>query len=165
MTFLNPLDALIPKIPFSFFADFSVRVTSEARGSVSVGFWGSRQLSPFWGGSSQGALSTPSIESPPAPGTQPPPPPTCPPLAVFSNPPSSPPTQRVGSQPPHPQVEDSPLKRRTGAFYPPSYSFSLFGSPPLPPGGPSGAQDSATWPRPSGHLFRTAGTPKQQGVV
>ena len=40
MTFLNPLDALIPKIPFSFYADFSVWVTSEARGSVSVGFWG-----------------------------------------------------------------------------------------------------------------------------
>ena len=71
-TFLNPLDALIPKIPFSFFADFWVRVISEARGSVSVGIWGSRQLSPFfWGGvSSQGALSTPPppIESPPTPG-------------------------------------------------------------------------------------------------
>ena len=41
MTFLNPLDALIPKIPFSFFADFWVWVTSEARGSASVGlsFW------------------------------------------------------------------------------------------------------------------------------
>ena len=63
MTFLNPLNALIPKIPFSFFADFWVWVTSEARGSVLVGFWGSRQLSPFWGGggggSSQGDLSTP----------------------------------------------------------------------------------------------------------
>ena len=71
MTFRNPLDALIPKIPFSFFADFWVWVTSEAPGSVSVGFWGSRQLSPFWWGSSQGALSTPPppIESPPAQGT------------------------------------------------------------------------------------------------
>ena len=61
ISFLNPLDALIPKIPFSFLADFWVRVTSEARGLVSVGFWGSRQLSPFWGrgGASQGALSTP----------------------------------------------------------------------------------------------------------
>ena len=29
------------------------------RGSVSVGFWGYRQLSPFWGGSGQGAASTP----------------------------------------------------------------------------------------------------------
>ena len=48
-------------IPFSFFADFWVRVTSEARGSVSVAFWGARQLSPLGGGgeSSQGALSTP----------------------------------------------------------------------------------------------------------
>ena len=27
MTFLNPLDALIPKNPFSFFAEFWVRVT------------------------------------------------------------------------------------------------------------------------------------------
>ena len=33
--FLNPLDALIPKIPlFSFFADFWVWVTSEAWGLV-----------------------------------------------------------------------------------------------------------------------------------
>ena len=40
MTFLNPLDALIPKSPFSFFGDFWVRVTSEAQGSVSVGFGG-----------------------------------------------------------------------------------------------------------------------------
>ena len=69
-TFLNPLDALIPKIQKSFFADFWVWVTSEAQGSVSVGFWGSCQLSPFWGrgGSSQGALST-----------APPPPRKCPP--------------------------------------------------------------------------------------
>ena len=63
MTFLSPLDALIPKIAFSFFAEFWVWVTSEARGSISVGFLGSRQLSPFFwegGGSSQGALSTPA---------------------------------------------------------------------------------------------------------
>ena len=71
MIFLNPLDALIPKIPFSFFAAFWVRVTSGARGSVSVGFWGGRQLSPFWegGGSGRRALSTPfpspASESPP----------------------------------------------------------------------------------------------------
>ena len=59
--FLNPLHALIPKIPFSFFAEFRVRATSGARGSVSVGFWGARQLSPLGGGggASQGALSTP----------------------------------------------------------------------------------------------------------
>ena len=49
MTFLNPLVALIPKVPFSFFADFWVWVTSEAWGTVSLGFWGPRQLSPFWG--------------------------------------------------------------------------------------------------------------------
>ena len=49
MTFLKPLNALIPKIPFSFFAEFWVWVTSKARGSVSVGIWGSQQLSPFWG--------------------------------------------------------------------------------------------------------------------
>ena len=32
--FLNLLDTLIPKNPFSFFAEFWVRVTSGARGSV-----------------------------------------------------------------------------------------------------------------------------------
>ena len=32
MTFLNPLDALIPKIPFSFFAEFGVLVTSGPGG-------------------------------------------------------------------------------------------------------------------------------------
>ena len=62
MTFLNPLDALIP---FSFFTDFWVWVTSEARGSVSVGFLESRQLSPFWGGgSSQRDISTPPPPNP-----------------------------------------------------------------------------------------------------
>ena len=59
MTFLNPLDALIPKIPFSFFPDFWVWVTSEARGSVSVGFWGSCQLSLFLGGGPAGGLYRP----------------------------------------------------------------------------------------------------------
>ena len=49
MTFPNPLDALIPKIPFSFSPDFWVWVTSKAWGLDSVGFWGSCQLSPFWG--------------------------------------------------------------------------------------------------------------------
>ena len=75
MTFLNPLNALIPRIPFSFFADFWIWVTSKAWGSVSVAFWGCCQLSPFWGrgGSSQGALLTPPpppppIASPVAPG-------------------------------------------------------------------------------------------------
>ena len=46
ITCLNPLDALIPKIPFSLFADFWVWVTSEAQGSVSVGFRGSCQSFP-----------------------------------------------------------------------------------------------------------------------
>ena len=46
----SELNALIPKIPFSIFADHWVWVTSEAQVSVSVGFWGSRQLSPFGGG-------------------------------------------------------------------------------------------------------------------
>ena len=65
MTFLNPLDALIPKIPFSFFSDFWVWVTSEAHGSVSVGFWGSCQLSPFWGG---GGVQPEGSINPPPPG-------------------------------------------------------------------------------------------------
>ena len=73
MTFLNPLDALIPKTPFSFFAEFWVRVTSEAQGSVSLGFWGPRQLSPFWGrGLARGLYRPPppSIESPSTPGAR-----------------------------------------------------------------------------------------------
>ena len=65
MTFLNPLDALIPKIPFSFFPDFWVSVTSEARGSVSVGFWGSRQLNLFLGGGPAAGLYRP-----PPPGNE-----------------------------------------------------------------------------------------------
>ena len=64
MTFLNPLDALIPKIPFSFFPDFWVWVTSKAWGSDSVGFWGSCQLSPFWGRG--GVRPEGSIDPPPA---------------------------------------------------------------------------------------------------
>ena len=62
MTFLNPLNALIPKIPFSWsFAEFWV--TSGPQGSVSVGLWGAWQLNPFFwgGGSSQRAVSTPSL--------------------------------------------------------------------------------------------------------
>ena len=34
MTFLSPLDPLIPKIPFSFFAEIWVRVTFGAWGSI-----------------------------------------------------------------------------------------------------------------------------------
>ena len=41
MTLLTPLDALIPRIPFSLSAEFRVRVTSGPSGSVSVEFWGS----------------------------------------------------------------------------------------------------------------------------
>ena len=50
MIFLNPLDALIPKIPFSFFAKLWGQVTSRARESVSVGFpGGGGELSPLGG--------------------------------------------------------------------------------------------------------------------
>ena len=60
MIFLNPLDALIPKIPFSFLAEFRVWITSGARGSASVGFWGGLSIELFLGGvPSQNALSTP----------------------------------------------------------------------------------------------------------
>ena len=74
MTFLNPLDALIPKIPFSFFTDFGVWVTSEAWGLVLVGFRGSRQLNPFGGGGGGG----------PAGGLYRPPPPPPPPGSESS---------------------------------------------------------------------------------
>ena len=43
-------DSKNPIFIFFFLADFWVWVTSGARGSVSVGFWGARQLSPFFGG-------------------------------------------------------------------------------------------------------------------
>ena len=46
-------------------------VTSGAQGSLLVGIWGARQLSPFGGQSSQRAVSTPppEVESPPTPCT------------------------------------------------------------------------------------------------
>ena len=61
MTFLNPLDSLIPKIPFSFFADFRVWLTSEAPGVSLVRILGVPSIEPliFGGWSSHGALSTP----------------------------------------------------------------------------------------------------------
>ena len=65
------LHAPIPETSISFFADFWVRVTSRARGSVSVGFWGSRQLSPLCGGGLARGLYRPPrcpIESPPSQG-------------------------------------------------------------------------------------------------
>ena len=53
MIFPNPLDALIPKNSIFIFCRillFWACVTSGAQGSVSVGFWGARELSLFWGG-------------------------------------------------------------------------------------------------------------------
>ena len=38
------------KIPFSFFAEFRVRVTSGAKGSVPVGFRGGASIEPSWEG-------------------------------------------------------------------------------------------------------------------
>ena len=66
----STLNALIPKIPFSFFADFWARVTSGARGSVSVEFWGARKLSLGGGGGLARGLyppPPPPLESPPTP--------------------------------------------------------------------------------------------------
>jgi len=60
MTFLYPLDALIPKIPVSFFfADFLG--LGHLRGpGVSLGrFLGVLSIEPFWGGSGRRALSPP----------------------------------------------------------------------------------------------------------
>ena len=77
MTFLNPLDALIAKIPFSFFflSDFWVWVTSEAR--VSLGrILGVLSIEPFWGGGSGRRLYQP----PPPPDTK-----TRPPKSFSAN--------------------------------------------------------------------------------
>ena len=49
MIFLNPLDALPPKIPFSFCAELWVQVTSGGLGSVLVGFLGGTSVEPFLG--------------------------------------------------------------------------------------------------------------------
>ena len=63
MTFLNLLHALIPEIPFSFFAEFfwvRVWVTSGAQESVSVGFGRGRQFSLFGGeGLPEGCIDHP----------------------------------------------------------------------------------------------------------
>ena len=39
MIFLSPLDVLIAQVPFSFFAEFWVQVTSVAQGSISLGIF------------------------------------------------------------------------------------------------------------------------------
>ena len=67
MNFRNPLDGLIPKIPFSFFAEFWVRVTSGPSGSVSVGFWVGASNEPFWGG---GGCPAKGLYRPPPPQTK-----------------------------------------------------------------------------------------------
>ena len=69
MTILKPLDAPIPKIVFSFLAEFRVRVTSGAQELVSVGFSGARPLSPF----GVGVLARGLYRHPPRPGVENPP--------------------------------------------------------------------------------------------
>ena len=50
MTFLNPLDALIPKIPFSFFADFGPGLGHLRGPGVSLGrIFGVPSIEPFLG--------------------------------------------------------------------------------------------------------------------
>ena len=71
MTFLNPLDALIPKITFPEFAEFWIRIISGARGSVSVGFRGGCPLSLFFAGG--GGLARGLYRPPPPPGAENPP--------------------------------------------------------------------------------------------
>ena len=66
MNFLNPPDALIPKILFSFFAEFWVRVTFGPRGSFMVGLGGG-SIGPF--GEGKGA-SKRTVSTPPPPRTQ-----------------------------------------------------------------------------------------------
>ena len=70
MTFLNSLDALIPKIPFSFFCRFLGLGHLRGPGVSLVRILGFPSIELFFwrggggGGASQGALSTPA---PPAP--------------------------------------------------------------------------------------------------
>ena len=66
MTFMNHLDALIPKIPFSFFPNFWVWVTSKAQGSgVRLGRIWVLSIEPFLG--EGGVLPQGSIDPPPPP--------------------------------------------------------------------------------------------------
>ena len=66
------LKVLIPKIRIPFFCEFGDQVTSGARGFVSVGFWGARQLRRFLRGGS--ARPVGSIDAPPPFPSSPPPP-------------------------------------------------------------------------------------------
>ena len=95
MIFLNPLDALIPQIPFSFFTEFWVRATSGARGSVSVGFLGGTSIQPFGGGVLASGLCRPpppqpstTLHDPPQPSTTLHNPPQ--PFTTLHNPPQAP---------------------------------------------------------------------------
>ena len=69
-TFLNALEALIPKIPFSFFAEFWAWVTSGAPGSVLVGFGEAVLLGVLARGLYRPPPPPPGVELPPAPGLQ-----------------------------------------------------------------------------------------------
>ena len=75
MTFLNPLDALIPKIPFSFFPDFWVWVTSKARGVRLGRILGVLSIEPFLG---EGGVRPEGSIDPPPPGNENPASPTGP---------------------------------------------------------------------------------------
>ena len=68
-TFLKPLDALIPKIPFSFFRRILGPGHLQGSGVVSVGVWegGGRQLSPLWG--KRGRVQPEGLCRPPHPQT------------------------------------------------------------------------------------------------
>ena len=59
MYFMNALDALIPKIPFSFFCQNLGPGHLRGPGVSLSRISRVPSIGPFWGGSSQGALSTP----------------------------------------------------------------------------------------------------------
>ena len=65
----------------------------------------------------------------------------------------------------HVQLESPPLQSRGGIAVPASTAISVQATQGPPPPPPCRAQDSATWPRPSGHLFPTVGTPQTAGLV
>ena len=68
MTFLNPLGALIPKMPFSFFPDFWVWVTSKAWGLRLGRILGVLSIEPFLG--EVGVRPEGSLDTPPPPETK-----------------------------------------------------------------------------------------------